>query len=126
MRIRWRDGLATLSAGGAIVLERAYFQNYDWPLVSSISWVIIGLTILAGITLFAGFAFDKYSSANWDLLGIAFGVGLATLAGLGLIYEVTDYVVLLMLSAIFIWVVSVAHHLAEPGEHKTPKNIVHA
>jgi hypothetical protein len=124
MRITWKDGLTTLSAGAAIVLERAYYHNYDWPLVSSMRWVIGGLAILAAINVVAGFAFDKYTSAGWDVLGIFFGVAVATLAVLGLSVVVTDYVALLMVSAVTVWAVSVAHHSIE--HTTTPHSLMHA
>jgi hypothetical protein len=123
MRITWKDGLTTLSMGGAIALERAYFHNYDWPLVSSMRWVIGGLAILSAITLVAGFAFDRLSNENWDVLGIFAAVAIATITTLGLIYTVTDYVVALMAAAVAVWLVSVIHHVIE---YEAPHTLSHA
>lgn len=126
MRITWKDAITTLSAGGAVVAERAYFHEYDWPLASSMRWVIGVLAILAAINLVLGFAFDWRKSDWWDFLAIVLGVGLATITTLGLIYVVSDYVVLGMLATLAIWLLSVARHLAEHGAPHTPHRFVHA
>jgi uncharacterized membrane protein YqgA involved in biofilm formation len=128
MRITWKDGLTTISAGGAVVLERAYYHDYDWPLVSSMRWVIGGLAILGAISLVAGFAFDKYTSANWDVLGIFFAVLIATLTTIGLLVTVSAYVALLMASTVAVWAASIAHHAVEHTDARrlTPHGLSHA
>jgi|GEM_PF-1575875 len=113
MKITWKDAVTTLGAGSAVVLERVYYNNYDWPLVSSTRWVVTGLAILGAITLLAGFAFDKLSSTGWDVIGLTFGTLLVVLTALGLIYAISDYVILIALTTVAMWVVSVAHHLME-------------
>lgn len=123
MKVTWKDAVTTVSAGGAIALERAYFHNYDWPLVSSMRWVLGGLAVLGFINLILGFAFDKFSNEYWDLLGITIGIGLATITTLGIIFVVSDYVVAMMLSVLAIWLISIVHHLVERG---VPQRIVHA
>jgi hypothetical protein len=123
MRITWKDAITTISTGGAIVLERAYSQSFDWPFVSEIRWVIVGLAALVAINLALGFAFDAFSSDTWDTLGMLLGAGLVVLVTLGLIYAAPVYTLLLMLSAVAIWVVSVAHHFAESG---SPQTLHHA
>lgn len=115
MRITWKDAVTTLAMGGAVTLEYAYFHNWDWPLISNMRWTIAGLAVLAAVTLILGFAFDEHSTEGWDLLGTVFGLGIAGLATLGIIYVISDYVVLLMLSAVLVWIVSVVHHFAEHG-----------
>ena len=119
MRITWKDAVTTISAGGAIILERAYSQSFDWPFVSEVRWVIAGLAVLAAINLVVGFAFDALSSDTWDTFGMLLGAGLVILVMLGLIYAAPVYTLLLMLSAVAIWVISIAHHFAESSSPQT-------
>jgi hypothetical protein len=113
MRITWRDAITTLIVGGAVTLEYAYFHNWDWPLVSNMRWTIAGLAILSALALIIGYVNDKYSSGVWDLTAVFFGVIIAALTTFGMIYVVSDYVVLLMLTAMAVWFVSIIHHLVE-------------
>jgi phosphatidylserine synthase len=123
MRVTWKDAVTTISAGGAIVLERAYSQNFDWPLVSEIRWVIIGLAVLTAVNLVLGFAFDRFSSDTWDVFGILLGAGLAIVVTLGMFYAAPVYVLLLMLSAVAIWLISISHHFTESSTPHTLNRI---
>jgi len=123
MRITWKDAVTTVSTGGAVVLERAYFHNYDWPLVSSMRWVIGGLAIAAFINLIVGFAIEWGQNEWWDFATIFGAVTLGTLTFLGLNYVVSDYVVAMMLSVVSVWLVSMVHHMVE---HGTPQRLIHA
>ena len=113
MKITWKDGISTLSAAGALVLERAYFHNYDWPLASSVRWMLGGVVLLGLISLVAGFAFDKYSNEYWDIVGIVAFVALGSITVLGMVYAVSDYLIAGMLTTSAIWLVSTTHHLIE-------------
>lgn len=122
MRITWRDAVTTVSTGAALVAERAYF-HYDWPLLTSTRWAVGAIAVLTLITLVVGFAFDKFSSIGWNLTGLVLGAALAVVTTLGLFYAVSDYVVVMALGAILVWVGAVAHHLFEQGEVRT---VIHA
>ena len=111
MRITWKDGVTTLAAAGAIVLDRAYFHNWDWPLVSSMSWVIVGLAALTAVGMLFSYVLDDTRSSTWSWVTGAFAFVTAALTGLGLYYTNSDYVVLLMLSAVTYALASIVRHV---------------
>lgn len=115
MSITWKDGVTTLSAAGAIVLERAYFHDWTWPLVSSLRWVIVGVAVLSAISFVFSYVLDKVQSANWSLVASVLGTITLGLATLGLIFNDSDYLVLLMLNAVLFWLASIVRHLAVPA-----------
>lgn len=112
MRITWKDGITTLSTAGAIVLERAYFHSWNWPLISNVRWVIAGLAVLIAISFLFGYVLDEQRSAAWSWATGLLAATAAVLTGLGLIYAASDYVVLLMLTAVVFWAASLVAHLA--------------
>lgn len=111
MRITWKDGVTTLSAAGAIVLEYAYFHDWDWPLISNMKWVMIGLAGLTAIGLVFSYVLDQVRSFSWSLIAGVFAVSTVALTGLGMYYANTDYIVLLMLNAVLFWIASVVRHV---------------
>ena len=115
MRITWRDAITTISMGSAIVVERAYFHNWDWPLVSSMNWVLVGLAALGLLAILAGISFDKFASEAWNFIAAIWALATVAVAGLGMAYEVSDYVVIMMLNVVGVWIVSVAYHFIEQG-----------
>lgn len=117
MKITWKDAVTTLSAGGAGALTVAYYNDYTWPLMSSVRWVVGGLAILSAIILVVGFAFDKLSNLNWDLLGITLAVAIGFITALGLSYAVSGYVITMLVAVLATWLVSISHHFIE---HETP------
>lgn len=123
MKITWRDAITTISTAGAVVFATAYYQEYDWPLVSNINWVICGLAALGLITLAAGFAFDKLSNDYWDLVGVSLALALGSITALGLSYPASGYVITMLIGVIVCWLASLIHHFME---HDIPKGVMHA
>lgn len=119
MNITWREGVTTLAAVGAVVIERAYFHSWNWPLVSSTRWVVTGLAILIAVQYIFNVLLDKTRSEAWFYTGSLLGMISTVLAGLGLIFAVSDYVVLLMLAAITFWFFAILTHLVShsPAPH---------
>lgn len=115
MRITWKDGITTLIAAGAVVLERAYFHNWDWPLISNTRWTIAGLAILVVAGLVFGFALDKRRGVMWMTDTVLLGLAVVTLTTLGMIYAASDYAVLLMINAVLVWFLSIVQHLSIPS-----------
>lgn len=115
MRITWKDGITTLSTAGAIVLERAYFHEWDWPLISDMRWTLIGLAALVAVSYLFGYVLDRSHSTIWNWTAGLLAILAAVLTGLGLIFAASDYVVLLMLTAVVFWIVSIVAHVAVPG-----------
>jgi hypothetical protein len=111
MRITWKDGVTTLSTAGAIVLERAYFHDWDLPLVSNMKWVIAGLVLLTAVGFVFSYVLDAVRGAGWSLVAGILAASTIVLAGLGLYYTNSDYVVLLMLNAILFWFASLVRHV---------------
>jgi hypothetical protein len=111
MRITWKDGVTTLSAAGAIVLERAYFHDWDWPLISNMKWAMAGLAVLTAVGLVFSYALDEVRSFSWSVIAGLFTISTLALTGLGMYYANTDYVVLLMFNAVFFWIASIVRHV---------------
>lgn len=117
MRITWKDGITTFATAGAIVLERAHFHNWDWPLVSNVRWVVAGLALLIAINLVFGYVLDSQRSTAWSWTAGVLAIVGATLAVLGMIYVNADFAVLLMLTAVVTWAASLVAHLAANASH---------
>jgi hypothetical protein len=111
MRITWKDGVTTLSAAGAIVLERAYFHDWDWPLISNMKWAMAGLAVLTAVGLVFSYALDEVRGFSWSVIAGLFTISTLALTGLGMYFANTDYVVLLMLNAVFFWIASLVRHV---------------
>ncbi len=115
MRITWKDGVTTLAMGGAVLLERAYFWEWDWPLISSMRWTIVGLAALLAIGYVFSYVLDEDRSTGWTLTTGVLASATLVLAVLGVAFVVSDYVVLLMINAVVFWVASIARHLTVPS-----------
>jgi hypothetical protein len=111
MRITWKDGVTTLSTTGAIVLERAYFHTWDWPLISNIDWAIAGLVGLTAVGFLFSYVLDKFRGMAWSTVAMVLGAVSLVLASLGLYTHNTDYVVLLMVNAVLFWLASIVRHV---------------
>lgn len=122
MNITWKEGVTTLASAGAVAVERAYFHNYSWPLVSSTRWVVVGLAALIAVGYIFSYVLDSTRSEGWSLTANILAVAAAVLTALGLAFPASDYVVLLMLAAIVFWVAAVVRHLTVPA----PDTRVHA
>lgn len=116
MGITWKDGVTTLSTATAVLLERAYFHNWDLPLVDSMTWVIVGMVVLLAVGYMFSYFLDETRSAIWSWTAGILAVVAVGLAGLGLYFEESDYVVLLMINAVAFWIASVLYHAAAPSQ----------
>ena len=111
MRITWRDGVTTLAAVGAITLERAFFHDWDWPLISNMRWTLAGLVVLGAVGFVFSYVLDRRADMLWTVTAWVLGLGMLALTALGLIFTNSDYVVLLMLNVVVFWFVSIVRHL---------------
>lgn len=110
MRITWRDGVTTVSTAGAITLERAYAYDWSWPLVSNIKWVIAGLVVLTAVGMVFSYMLDAVRSSGWTLVTGVLAAAAVVFASLGLYYSNSDYVLMLMLTAVLFWFASLVRH----------------
>lgn len=117
MRITLKDGVTTAATAGAVVLERAYFHDWDWPLIANMRWTIAGLAALTAVGLLFSFVLDTTRNMVWSVVASAFAISTVVLTGLGLYYTNSDYVVLLMLNAVLFWVASLVRHLTVPATY---------
>ena len=113
MRITWKDGVTTVAAVGTVVLERAYYHAYTWPLVSSVRWVVVGLAVLGAVGFTAGYLFDTVRNTAWSTVAITLALVTLGLTAFGLVFATSGYVVTLMVTALTFWVVSTGLHLFE-------------
>lgn len=115
MSITWRDGVTTLATASAVVIERAYFHDWTWPLVSSLRWVIAITFGLIAVSFIFSYVLDKMKSTAWSVVAVSIGAIAFVLSGLGLYFNDSDYLVLLMLSSIAFWVSSIIRHISVPA-----------
>lgn len=112
MKVTWKDGVTTLSTAAAVVLERAYFHNWDWPLIDNMRWAVAGLALLFAVGFVFSYVLDAVRGIGWSWAAGSLGVLAVVLTGLGLYYNTTtDYVVSLMLTTVLFWVASLVRHL---------------
>ena len=111
MKLTWKDAVTTLIMAAVIILERAYFHNWNWPLVSGMRWVVIGIATLTVLSLFFSYVLDRVHSVGWNIIAGVFSLSTLALTGLGLYYANSDFVVLLMLNTVLLWAVSMIGHV---------------
>lgn len=120
MRITWRDGITTAAAAAAVIVERAYFHNWNWPLVHEVGWAIAAV-ILAGYACFYySFAYDDDPSAAWSVIAYSSTGIAAVLAALGVLTNNSGFLVALTVMVVFLWAVSIIQHFKIPkssGQH---------
>lgn len=121
MNITWKDGVTTLATAGAVALERAYFHKWDVPLVSSTRWVLAGIGLMLLVGMVSSYVFDHAKSVAWSTTAGALALTALALGGLGVYYETSDFVVLLMLNAVVFWLASLVRHVTfhQPLTHST-------
>jgi hypothetical protein len=115
MRVTWKDGVSTLATAGIVVLERAHFHDWNWPLVSSVRWALVGIVALGAISFIFGYLLDEQHTVTWTPIAITIGIIALILAGIGLVVATSDYVILLMLATIAFWVAAMVRHVASPS-----------
>lgn len=120
MRITWRDGVTTLAAAGAIVLERAYFHAWDWPLIANMRWALAGLVVLGAVGFVFSYVLDKHAGQLWSIAAWVLGFSMLALTALGMIFTNSDFVVLLMLNVVAFWFASIVRHLTVPTTMTRP------
>ncbi len=111
MRITWKDGVTTLATVTAVALERAYSQNWDLSFSLNGQWVLAGLFALVAISYIFSYVLDSTRSTIWTWTSGLIVIVAAFIAGIGMIYTASDYVVALMLTAVVFWVASLVAHL---------------
>ena len=112
MRITWRDGITTVSTAGAVLVERAYANGWDWPLIADTRWAIAGLAVLFAVGFLFSYLLDSARGMTWSWIGAVIGVLAVVLTGLGLYYDTTvGYTSLLMFNTVLFWLASVTAHL---------------
>ena len=113
MRITWRDGATTVATAGAVVLERAYANGWDWPLIANTRWTITGLAVIFAVGFLFSYLLDSARGVTWSWVGAIIGVLAVVLTGLGLYYDTaTGYTSLLMFNTILFWLASITAHLS--------------
>lgn len=113
MSISWKEGITTLAAAGSVVLERAYFHNWGWPLVSNARWVVIGMAAMFVIQYIFSYSLDTVRSDTWAVVAYMLGVAALLLAIFAVVVASSDFVVLMMLANLVFWTAAMISHLAE-------------
>ena len=110
MRITWKDGITTLAAAGAIVLERAHFDQLDIPLFTDARWAILGIGTLTAVGYIFGYLLDETHNQLWSVLANFLGAVLLGICILGLFIVSSDLVVVAMFGAVAFWLISIVSH----------------
>lgn len=121
MAITWRDGIATLATIAAVLVERAYFHAWNWPMVHQLGWAIVVVALLGFVAFGFSYALDRGASTGWAVTAYLFSLVAATLTIGGLTTQNSDYLVLITITATLFWLVSVVVHAATP-QSATPKH----
>lgn len=111
MRITWKDGMTTLAALGAVLLQQAHSREWDWPLISSTRWTLTGIGILAVVGFIFGYLMDSERTPGESLAMSLLMVAMITIVGLGLAYASSGYVVAALFGLLAVWVVSEVVHM---------------
>lgn len=117
MAFTYRDGISTLAAVGAVVVERAYFHNWNLPLVDNILWVIVAIALLGYVCFRFAYVLDSDQSSGWSVFALVATLGAAGIAALGAATNNPDFVTLLTLNIVFFWLGSIIQHARVPAEH---------
>jgi hypothetical protein len=118
MRITWKDGVTALAVAGAIVIERAYFHGWDWPLVSSLRWAITGILVMGVITYVFGYLLADRHGEESHAFANAVGLSFIGFYLLGLAAPDNDYAVIAMLGVVLFGLASILRHLfGLPSDH---------
>lgn len=115
MRITWKDGVTTLATAGAVALQQAHANGWNWPLMSSTSWAITGVFLLSTVAFIFGFMLDEVKGPTWAAVATSLAVIIVGLTVFGLIDPINDYLTALVWSTIIFWISSIGWHLTEPS-----------
>jgi hypothetical protein len=114
MTLTWRDGITTLAAAAAVLIERAHNLNWNWAVISNVRWAFAALVVLGAIAML----YEAVSGRFTTWLEYALGFAGAVLAVVGFSLASPAYLAWLMLDIVAIWFVSLATHvsawIAEP------------
>ncbi len=111
MKVTWRDAVSTVAAAASVVLVWANTRAWDMPLATSVRWAIAASLVLGALSLMVAAVKDNaWSLALYIMgsLGALFGI-------VGLYAGTSDFLVLLALDVVAVWLTTVAYHLTRPS-----------
>jgi hypothetical protein len=111
MTITWRDGITTLAAGAAVLIERSYFHDWGWPLVHQVGWAVCAVALLGFAIFRFSYAMDDKPGTGWSVIAYLSSLLAAGLAAGGIITDNSDFLVWTMIIVIFFWLASVLRHI---------------
>jgi hypothetical protein len=111
MYITWKDGVTTATAAGAVLVERAHFHDYAWPLVSSTRWAIGIIMALLAAGFISSYMLDGSKSPGWAFVASFLIVVGLLFTGLGMASGDANYAVMLMVTTVIFWLAAVVRHL---------------
>jgi hypothetical protein len=123
MGLSWRDGIGTLLVAAAVTVTLSVVYGWNWPLIGDARAGVIALFFLSYPSCLVAQAPARMAAAirhetTWSaFLIVATVLGAVALASMILGVVVNSVAVLIVTTTVVvgIWVVTTAHHLAEPG-----------
>jgi hypothetical protein len=110
MTFTWKDGVTTLAAGAAVLIERSYFHDWGWPLVHQVGWAVVAVALLGFVIFRFSYAMDDDPGTGWSITAYLSSLLAAVLAAGGVLTDKSDFLVLTMLVVVFFWLASILRH----------------
>lgn len=120
----WRELRAFVLMAIGLTLAFSVTQGWGWPLMSDAraGIIVLGITGMAACVA-SGSAIEKVSWTNpFMLLATVAGIVLLGAGVIGLFANRIEYLVVMMVAAVVIWLVATVRHFVEatPGQRPAP------
>ena len=115
MSLTWKDAVATVLVGAAVILTYAKVKGFDWPLLSSWRMGTLALLVIGlGTCIIVG-AGVVPTKDSWTITATVLGGTAAALAILGLIMDSKVVFMALAADIVALWLLATVHHVTAAG-----------
>lgn len=111
MSLTWRDAIATLLVGVAVIITYARVKGLNWPLLSSWRMGIIVLLVLGLGTCIVVGSGGVPAKNSWTTISAGLGMLAFMLALVGLIINSRVMFLALAADIVVLWVISTLRHI---------------
>lgn len=119
----WAETRATVVTAVGLLLAYSVVQGWGWPLLAGprAGIIVLGLT---GLFACGTSGWTSQVKSSWDdpllFVGIALGVLVLGYGVVGLFVNSMDYVVVMMVATLILWVISTIRHVLASGSRRRP------
>ena len=126
MRLKWRDGAATILTALMVAIAVAVISGWDWPLVGSERAAVGALGLIGIATCVVGGG--SMTAFKGPFIAVASVLGTAALGLViaGLVTGSETILVVLTVDIVALWLVATMRHSIEHEEAGTQRQIPHA